>query len=88
MTLAPNHRNHGLGSDFYRGFERWVSAQGIAQISLSVIEANELGLQFWQKMGFEIIHKTPPRQFGIKSHQLYVLSSTVKERSIASPQPE
>ena len=77
MMLAPKRRGKGLGSDFYRAFERWVSAQGVPQISLSVVEANESGLQFWKKMGFEVIRKTPPRQFGTKTHELYVLSRTV-----------
>ena len=79
MMLAPEHRNRGLGTDFYRGFERWVSMQDVTQISLCVIEANKLGLGFWSKMGFEIISKTPPRQYGIKSHQLYILKRNLME---------
>lgn len=77
MMLAPEQRGKGLGVDFYRAFEGWVLAQGVLQISLAVVEANESGLQFWRKMGFEVIRKTPPRQFGIKTHKLYVLSRTV-----------
>ena len=79
MMLAPEHRSRGLGTDFYRGFERWVSMQDVTQISLCVIEANNLGLRFWQKMGFEITRKTPPRQYGIKIHELYVLSRNLNE---------
>lgn len=77
MMLAPEQRGKGLGADFYKAFERWVSVQGVQQISLSVVEANKSGLQFWKKMGFEVIRKTPPRQFGIKTHELYVLSRTI-----------
>jgi RimJ/RimL family protein N-acetyltransferase len=77
MMLAPEQRGKGLGSEFYRAFERWVSSQGVPRISLSAIEANESGLQFWKKMGFEVIRKTPPRQFGTKMHELYVLSRAV-----------
>lgn len=79
MMLAPEQRGQGLGSKFYRAFERWVSSQGVPRISLSVVEANESGLQFWKKMGFEVIRKTPPRQFGIKTHELYVLSRAVTD---------
>ena len=79
MMLAPEQRGQGLGSEFYRAFERWVSSQGVPRISLSVVEANESGLQFWKKMGFEVIRKTPPRQFGIKTHELYVLSRAVTD---------
>jgi GNAT superfamily N-acetyltransferase len=74
MMLAPEQRGKGLGADFYRGFERWVLAQGAFQISLSVIEANEPGLQFWQRMGFSVVRKAPPQQFGIKTHERYVLT--------------
>lgn len=77
MMLAPKQRHQGLGSELYRAFERWVSVQGVSRISLSVVEANEAGLQFWKKMGFEVIRKTPPRQFGTKTHELYILSRAV-----------
>ncbi len=79
MMLAPEQRSRGLGTDFYRGFEHWVSMQDVTQISLCVIEANDLGLRFWQKMGFETTRKTPPRQYGIKIHQLFVLSRDLNE---------
>lgn len=74
MMLAPEQRGKGLGADFYRGFERSLSAQSVSQISLSVIEANEPGLQFWKRMGFSIVRKAPPQQFGIKTHERYVLT--------------
>lgn len=77
MMLAPEQRGRGLGADFYRAFEHWVSAQGISQISLVAIEANESGLQFWKRMGFEVIRKTPPRQYKAKTHKVYVLSRTI-----------
>ncbi|MDJ0571791.1 MAG: GNAT family N-acetyltransferase [Pleurocapsa sp. MO_192.B19] len=81
MMLAPIQRGQGLGTDFYRAFEHWLSAQGTQQISLCAIEANELGLRFWQKMGFKITRTISSRQFGIKTHKLYVLSRT----AIAQP---
>lgn len=74
MMLAPEQRGQGLGTNFYQAFERWVLAQGESQISLSVIEANDPGLQFWKRMGFSIVRKAPPQQFGIKTHERYVLT--------------
>ena len=74
MLLAPDKRGQGLGADFCRAFERWVFAQGDSQLSLCVIEANVSGLRFWQKMGFQLVRTTPPRQRGNKTHKLYVLS--------------
>lgn len=74
MMLAPEQRGQGLGTNFYQAFERWVLAQGESQISLAVIEANDPGLQFWKRMGFSIVRKAPPQQFGIKTHERYVLT--------------
>jgi ribosomal protein S18 acetylase RimI-like enzyme len=77
IMLSPEQRGQGLGSEFYQAFENWVSVQGVKQISLSVVEANELGLQFWKSLGFEVIRKTEPRQFGNKIHAVYVMSRPV-----------
>lgn len=72
MLLAPAYRGQGLGADFYRAFERWLAAQGISYISLCAIAANTSGRQFWQRMGFETVRKTPPRPYGVKTHEVYV----------------
>ncbi len=77
IMLSSEQRGQGLGTEFYRAFENWVSAKGFKQISLSVVEANELGLQFWRGLGFEIIRKTEPRQFANKTHAVYVMSHAV-----------
>jgi GNAT superfamily N-acetyltransferase len=74
MMLSPEQRGQGLGSEFYQAFEDWVAVQSVKQVSLSVIEANELGLQFWKRLGFEVTRKTEPRQFGKKKHAVYMMS--------------
>ena len=78
MMLIPEQRNQGLGSEFYQAFENWVSAQGVQQVSLSVVEANELGLRFWKSLGFQVVRKTEPQKFGNKTHAVYVLSRVVE----------
>lgn len=75
--LSPQYRGQKIGSQFYQGFENWVSAQEIKQVSLSVIEANEAGLKFWKSLGFEVIKKREPRQFGNKMHEVYVMSHSI-----------
>jgi GNAT superfamily N-acetyltransferase len=77
MMLSPERRGQGLGSEFYQAFENWVAVQSVKQVSLSVVEANELGLQFWKSLGFEVIRKTEPRQFSKKTHAVYVMSRAV-----------
>lgn len=78
MMLNPERRGQGLGSEFYHAFEDWVSAQAVKQVSLSVVEANKLGLQFWKSLRFEVIRKTEPRQFGNKTHAVYVMRRAVE----------
>lgn len=77
MMLSPQYRGQKIGSQFYQGFENWVSAQEIKQVSLSVIEANEAGLKFWKSLGFKVIEKRKPRQFGNKMHAVYVMSRLI-----------
>ncbi len=77
MMLSPEQRGQGLGTELYQAFENWVSAQGIKQVSLGVVEANELGLQFWRSLGFEVVRKTEPQQLGNKTHAVYVMSRAV-----------
>lgn len=77
MLLAPEQRGKGLGADFYHAFERWVSAQGGRSVSLCAIAANTLGRQFWQRMGFEVIRKTPTRPYGVKTQEVYVFRRTL-----------
>ncbi len=76
MMLTPQQRKKGIGAKFYKAFEQWVLLQDASKISLFVIKANQPGLQFWQKMGFEITDEIPPRQFGNKIHQGYRMSRT------------
>jgi GNAT superfamily N-acetyltransferase len=77
MMLSPEQRGQGLGSEFYQAFEDWVSTQAVKQVSLSVVEVNKVGLQFWKSLGFEVIRKTEPRQFGNKTHAVYVMRRAV-----------
>lgn len=81
VMLSPEQRGQGLGSEFYQAFENWVSAQGVKQVSLSVVEANELSLQFWKSLEFKVIRKTEPRQFGNKTYAVYVMSRAVETRA-------
>ena len=77
MMLSPQYRGKKIGSQFYQGFENWVSAQEIKRVSLSVVKANESGLNFWKSLGFEVINKRQPRKFGNKMHAVYVMSRAI-----------
>jgi GNAT superfamily N-acetyltransferase len=60
MMLTPQQRGRGIGANFYQAFEDWILKQGIKRVSLCAIEANELGLKFWKRLGFEIVNKKEP----------------------------
>lgn len=79
MMVVPDQRRRGIGTHFYRAFEDWVSKGGVSQISLGVVQINELGLQFWKKMGFQVISKTSPQVFGNNCHPIYVLRHMLVE---------
>lgn len=72
MVIDPADRGRGLGSAFYRAFERWLAGQGVTMVALCAIAPNHSGRRFWQRMGFVAIRKTPPRSYGQKTHAVYV----------------
>lgn len=73
MMLAPEHRGKGLGSKFYQVYSSWVAQQEAQSVFLAVLEENQPGFTFWQKLGFEVIRIAPPQQFGNKVHRRYVM---------------
>jgi len=64
LLIDPLCRRKGLGEDIYSAFEKWIVGSGGKDIYLGVVETNKRALKFWQKIGFEIIDKRPPRKFG------------------------
>lgn len=77
IMIAPQQRRQALGTEFYKSFERYVSGLGAQQVMLSVVEVNEPGLRFWQQLGFEVTRTTPLKQFGNKTHKLFVMKRPV-----------
>ena len=77
MLLAPEYRGQGLGRDFYQAFEQWICQQGYRFIALCAIASNTTGRQFWQHIGFEESHKTPPRVYGTKTHEVHVYQRAI-----------
>lgn len=72
MLLAPDQRQQGLGTVFYQAFEQWAAAQGYVYLSLCAIAPNTAGRRFWQQQGFDLMRKTEPRTYGVKTHEGYV----------------
>ena len=76
IMLAPEYRRKGLLKPLMRSFAHWVAKQGIGYIMGSVIENNSKVLRLWKRMGFEVIRRTPPKQFDQKFHSLSIIRNT------------
>jgi GNAT superfamily N-acetyltransferase len=68
LLVHPGHRDKGLGTMIVRAFEDWALAQGVEQIFLGVVEANDKALKFWQSVGFQVTGRQPPRKFDNLTH--------------------
>lgn len=73
LLFAPAARSQGLGERLVQGFAETVQANGGQAIMLGVVEDNRRAYQFWQRMGFEEVRKTEPRQFGDKIQVVAVM---------------
>ncbi len=81
IMLAPEYRRKGLLNPLMRSFEHWVANHGICYIMGSVIENNSKVLRLWKRMGFEVIRRTPPKQFDQKSHSLSIIRRTAIDKT-------
>lgn len=81
VVLAPEYRRKGLLNPLVQSFEHWVAKRGMSYIMGSVVEANIKVLRLWKRMGFEVVRRTPPKQFDQKSHSLYIIRRAVIENS-------
>jgi len=68
LLLLPQFRGQGMGRRIMDVFADHMEAKGFQTFMLGVVEENQPALQFWQVCGFEIIEKSPPRQFEGKTH--------------------
>jgi ribosomal protein S18 acetylase RimI-like enzyme len=73
LMLAPEVRGRGVGRQLLQGFSEHVFSNGGKDIMLGVVEDNERACRFWQQMGFTVVRKTEPRQFGKKMQTIYVM---------------
>lgn len=77
MMIEPAGRRRGLGSAFYRGFERWVLRRGYQRVALGVVRANAAGLAFWRQHGFDLTRIVEGQRFGSLTHDVLVLGKTL-----------
>ncbi len=73
LLLIPDVRSQGVGARIVKGFSEYVHAQGGETIMLGVVDENRRAYQFWQRMGFELVRKTEPQQFGHKTQTVSIM---------------
>jgi GNAT superfamily N-acetyltransferase len=73
LMLAPQVRSSGIGKKVLEGFSEFVLADGCRTIMLGVVEENSRAIQFWSRMGFSLVRKSEPKEFGNKTHIVWVM---------------
>ncbi len=79
LLIDPSCRGKGLGRNIYLAFEEWISQAGATNIYLGVVEANHRAFSFWQRMGFVMIKRRPPRKFGNLDQVVIVMKKEIKK---------
>ena len=77
LLFTPEVRSQGLGQTVVEGFAEYVRTRGGQAIMLGVVEENKRAYEFWNRMGFEFVRKTEPRQFGEKTHSVIIMRRTL-----------
>ena len=69
MSVAPSHRDQGLGSLLLRRVHEWAAEQGIEYVSLSVMAGNEEAERFYRRFGMarSVIRMLGPVRAGGKA---------------------
>jgi len=64
MSVAPSHRNQGLGGMLLRRVHEWAAEQDIEFVSLSVMAGNEEAERFYRRFGMarSVIRMLGPAQ--------------------------
>lgn len=74
LLISPAMRGKGLGRRIVDYLVKNLSTIGVDQIQLGVLEENVMGLEFWQKMGFQLVEINHGRRHGLKIHNVLVMT--------------
>ncbi len=50
--VTSSERKQGLGKALLRRVEEWCRERDVSELRLNVVAANEIGLRFWEAIGF------------------------------------
>jgi len=77
LLFTPETRSLGFGKKVTEGFAEYVRARGGQAIMLGVVDENKRAYKFWNRMGFELVRRTEPQQFGNKTHTVNVMRRNI-----------
>ncbi|WP_224242930.1 GNAT family N-acetyltransferase [Hyalangium gracile] len=66
LLLEPAVRGHGQGERVLRALEDWARSQGARRMRLACAEQNEAGRRFWERQGYRVDRRFPPRRMGVR----------------------
>lgn len=73
LLINPEARHNGLGYRVVQSFRDYVRSQQGKAIMLGVIDENNAAFRFWERLEFEVVRQTEPKQFDKKTHSVYVM---------------
>jgi len=79
LLISPSMRGKGLGRKIMDYIIKNLTRDGVREIQLAVLEENEAGLLFWQKMGFQQTEIIYGRRHELKIHNLLVMSRPLEK---------
>ncbi len=77
QLLELKWRGRGVGRDIYLAFEAWAQSENADSILLSVVDANQRAMRFWEQLNFGLPRCYPPQAFGRKRHVLIEYEKTL-----------
>jgi GNAT superfamily N-acetyltransferase len=75
LLIHPQEQGKGLGRKISNIILSQLSREDVQEIQLGVLEENEKGYEFWQKMGFHEILRKSDRIFGQKTHTVIIMAN-------------
>lgn len=55
LHVDPDHRGRGIGRDLFTRCERELRSRGVERLEGRVLQANEVGIEFYDQEGFETV---------------------------------
>jgi GNAT superfamily N-acetyltransferase len=74
LLISPAMRGKGVGRQILDYIVNNLKENGVHEVRLAVLEENKTGYLFWQKMGFTQIEMIYRRRYGLKTHNLLVMT--------------